>query len=66
MRELRRDEDTGLALVVDHRDPPHYYVSEKKRVDLLCIGDAKAAALAFDDRVQRAKRRTKPSPPKSG
>jgi hypothetical protein len=35
MRALRRDEDTGLALMVDRRDPPRYYLSSRKRVDLL-------------------------------
>jgi len=63
MRELRRDENTGLALMVDHRDPPRYYVSSKKRVDLLCIGDAKAAAEAFDEAVRKSKRRVRPPSP---
>ena len=62
MRELRRDEDTGFALMVDRRDPPRYYLSSRKRVDLLCIGDAKAAGEAFDERVRKAKRQGKPSP----
>lgn len=63
MRQLRRDEDSGLALMVDHRDPHRYYLSSKKRVDLLCIGDAKAAAEAFDEEVRKAKRRIRPPSP---
>jgi hypothetical protein len=65
VRELRRDEDTDLALMVDRRDPPRYYVSSRKRVDLICIGDAKAAEAAFDEQVRKAKRRRQPAPPKS-
>jgi hypothetical protein len=63
VRELRRDDESGLALMIDHRDPPRYYVSSKKRIDLLCIGDAKAAAAGFDEEIRKAKRRIRPPSP---
>jgi hypothetical protein len=63
MRELRRDEETGLALVVDRRDPPRYYVSSRKRVDLLCIGDVQAALAGFEEQVKKAKARRRPPKP---
>jgi len=63
MRALRRDEDTGLALMVDRRDPPRYYLSSRKRVDLLCIGDLQAALAEFEARVQKARARRKPPTP---
>ena len=63
MRELRKDEESGLSLVVDRSDPPRYYISSRKRVDLLCIGDAKAALAGFDERVTKAKARRRPLAP---
>ena len=64
MRELKRDEETGLALVVDRSDPPRYYVSAATRVDLLAIGDTKAANAAFRTKVNEAKKRRSRRPPK--
>jgi hypothetical protein len=63
MREIRRDETTGLAMLVDDRDPPRYYASTKARLDLIGIGDLKAAATAFDERVRKAQRLRKPPKP---
>lgn len=63
MRELRKDDETGLSLVVDRSDPPRYYVSSRKRVDLLCIGDAKVAIAGFDEQVKKAKTRRRPLAP---
>jgi hypothetical protein len=62
MHEIKRDEETGLVLVVDQRDPPRYYIRSRKRIDLVCIGNARVAANAFDEQVQKAKRRKPPSP----
>ncbi len=62
MRELRRDDETGMALVVDRSDPPRYYLSSRKRVDLLCIGDSTVALESFNERVSKAKTRRKSSP----
>jgi hypothetical protein len=63
VRTVRRDEETGLALVVDRRDPPRYYLSTRKRVDLLCIGDVQAALDSFEAEVKKAQARRKPPAP---
>jgi hypothetical protein len=63
VRTVRRDEDTGLALMVDRRDPPRYYMSSRKRVDLLCIGDVQAALAGFEAEVKKAQARRKPPAP---
>lgn len=63
MREIERDNETGLALVADKLDPPRYYLSLKRRIDLLCIGDVKAALAEFRRKVEESKSQPR-KPPK--
>jgi hypothetical protein len=49
--ELDRDLRTGLSLVVDTSDPLRYYALDRRRRDLLTIGNAELARSRFAARV---------------
>ena len=55
MREIAVDEETGLKLVADTRDPPRFYLSRAKRVDLLSIGDLVNARKLFSRKIEEVK-----------
>jgi len=72
--EIQSDIRTGLALVCDERDPPRYYLQERRRRDLLAIGDKALALKRFAVRIGRqtastmlaAVKRAPPKEPHSG
>jgi hypothetical protein len=51
--EIGKDVRTGLALVCDERDPPRYYLQDRRRRDLLAIGDRELALKRFAVRLSR-------------
>jgi hypothetical protein len=52
LTELDRDNATGLALAVDTSDPQRYYLVDRRRRDLLTIGDLPLARARFLARVK--------------
>jgi hypothetical protein len=52
--ELDRDERSGLALAVDDSTPVRYYLIDRRRRDLLSIGDLALARSRFAARVEMA------------
>ncbi len=51
LTELDHDNRTGLALAVHASDPPRYYILDRRRRDLLTIGDLELANRRFAARV---------------
>ena len=49
--ELERHDGTGLALLVDLKDPPRYYVATHHRRELISIGALAIARSRFANRV---------------
>ena len=54
LTELDFDLSSGRTLAVDDSDPARYYLLERRRRDLLAIGDAELAQRRFAVRVERA------------
>ena len=54
LTELDLDLSSGRTLAVDDSDPARYYLLERRRRDLLAIGDAELARKRFAVRVERA------------
>lgn len=53
LTEIDQDVVSGHSLAVDDSDPARYYLLERRRRDLLAIGDVKLARQRFVARVER-------------
>jgi hypothetical protein len=51
LTEIDQDIRTGRSLAVDNSDPARYYLLERRRRDLLAIGDAELARRRFAARI---------------
>jgi len=56
MHTIERDGSANLALLRDEADPPRFYVQERRRRELIAIGDEAEARSRFAIRRNRSRR----------